>query len=129
MKHCPECNVEYLDTAVRCSDCDVELAFGPPPPPIPEVHPDREAETVYATGDPALIALVMSLLEDAKIEYFTKGYDIQDLIGIGRLGGLNFLTGPVEFMVYAEDAPAARELLAHLEDAAPEELAEDGPGT
>jgi hypothetical protein len=27
MKHCPECNVEYIDTAIRCSDCDVELAL------------------------------------------------------------------------------------------------------
>jgi hypothetical protein len=44
-------------------------------------------ETVYATGDPALVALVKSLLEDAEIECFTKGDEIQDLIGWGRLGG------------------------------------------
>ena len=70
MKHCPECNDEFIDTAIRCSDCDVELASGPP---VPEEHPDPKLETVYATGDPALVALAKSLLEDAGIEYFTKG--------------------------------------------------------
>jgi hypothetical protein len=126
MKHCPECNVEYIDTAIRCSNCDVELTLGPA---IQEEHPDPKIETVYATGDPALVALVKSLLEDAEIEYFTKGYEIQDLIGIGRLGGLNFVIGPVEFVVAAEDAPTARELLAHLDDAVPDEVPEEEPGT
>ena len=124
MKHCPECNVEYSDTAIRCSDCDLELALGPA---VPEEHPDPEIETVFATGDPALVALAKSLLEDAKIEYFTKGYEIQDLIGIGVLGGLNYVTGPVEFLVAGKDAPTARELLAHL-DAVPDEPPDEEPG-
>ena len=126
MKHCPECNVEYIDTAIRCSDCDVELTLGPP---TPEEHPDPKIETVYATGDPALITVVKSLLEDAEIEYFTKGYEIQDLVGIGRLGGFNNTIGPVEFVVAAKDAPTARELLAHLGDAVPDEPPEAEPGT
>jgi len=124
MKHCPECNVEYIDTAVRCSDCDVELALGPS---IPEEHPDPKIETVYATGDAARVTLAKSLLEDAEIEYFTKGYEIQNLIGIGVLGGLNYVTGPVEFLVAARDAPTARELLAHLDAAVPDELPEEEP--
>jgi hypothetical protein len=126
MKHCPECNVEYIDAAIRCSDCDIELALGPA---IPEEHPDPKIETVYATGDPALVALAKSLLEDAEIEYFTKGYEIQNLIGIGSLGGLNYAIGPVEFVVAAKDAPAAQELLAQIEDAIPDELPEEEPGS
>jgi hypothetical protein len=129
MKHCPECNVEYIDTAIRCSDCDVELILGPPIPPIPEEHPDPKIETVYATGDPALVTVVKSLLEDAGIEYFTKGYEIQDLVGIGTLGGFNNIIGPVEFVVAAKDAPTARELLAHLDDSVPDKLPEEEPGT
>jgi hypothetical protein len=125
MKHCPECNVEYVDTAIKCSDCDVELTSGPA---IQEEHPDPKIETVYATGDPALVALAKSLLEDAGIEYGTKGDDIQ-LFGGGRLGGFNILCGPVEFVVAAEDAPTARELLAHLDDAVPDELPEEESGT
>lgn len=126
MKHCPECNEEYVDTAIRCSDCNVELTLGPA---IQEEHPDPKLETVYATGDPALVALVISLLEGAQIEYFTKNNAIQDLIGIGGVGGLNYVTGPVEFVVPAKDAPTARELLVHLDDAVPDELPEEEPGT
>jgi hypothetical protein len=126
MKHCPECNVEYMDTAIRCSDCDVELTIGSS---IPEDHPDPKIETVYVTEDPALVVMAKSLLEDAKIEYYTKGDEIQDLFGVGRLGGLNILCGPVEFVVAAKDAPTARELLAHLNDAVPENLPEEEPGT
>jgi predicted ATP-dependent serine protease len=125
MKHCPECNVEYMDTAGRCSDCDVELALGPA---IQEEHPDPKIETVYATGDPALVAMAKSLLEDAKIEYFTKCDDIQ-LFGGGRLAGFNILCGPVEFLVTAEDAPTARELLDRLPAAVPDEPPEQEPGT
>jgi hypothetical protein len=126
MKHCPECNVEYRDTAIRCSECDLALALGPP---TEEEHPDLKLETVYATGNPGLVALVKSLLEDAEIEYFTKGDEIQDLIGWGRFAGLNYAIGPVEFVVASDDAPTAREMLAHLEDAVPEELPEEEPGT
>jgi hypothetical protein len=125
MKHCPECNVEYEDTATRCSDCDVELTLGPP---IPEEHPDPKMETVYATGDPALVALAKSLLEDAEIEYFTKGDEIQNLIGIGGLAGLGYVIEPVEFVVAAKDALTARELLAHLDDSVPDKLLEEEPG-
>jgi hypothetical protein len=64
-----------------------------------------------------------------RIEYFTKGDEIQDLFGAGRLGGLNILCGPMEFVVAAEDAPTARELLAHLDDAVPDKLPEEEPGT
>ena len=126
MKHCPECNVEYIDTAIRCSDCDVELALGPPIPSIPEEHPDPKIETVYATRNPTLVALAKSLLEDAEIEYFIKSYGIPGLANIG--GGLNCVNGPMEFVVAGKDAPTARELLAHLDDALPDEPSEEEPG-
>jgi hypothetical protein len=125
MKHCPECNVGYMDAATRCSDCDVELTLGPP---IPEEHPDPKIKTIYATGDPALVALAKSLLEEAEIEYFTKGYEFQDIVGSGWLGWLDDAIGPVEFLVAVEDAPTARELLAHLDNAVPDKLPEEEPG-
>jgi hypothetical protein len=124
MKHCPECNVEYIDTAIRCSDCDVELALGPA---IQEEHTDPKIETVYATRNPSLVALAKSLLEDAEIEYFTKSYGIP-LMG-GESGGLNYVNGPMEFLVGGKDAPTARELLAHLDVAISNEPPEEEPGT
>jgi hypothetical protein len=123
MKHCPECNVEYIDTAIRCSDCDVELALGPA---IQEEHSDPKIETVYATRNPTLGALAKSLLEDAEIEYFIKSYGIPGLANI--CGGLNCVNGPMEFVVAGKDAPKARELLAHLDDALPDERSEAEPG-
>jgi hypothetical protein len=116
MKRCPECNVEYLDTATRCSDCDVELTLGPPILEIPEEHPDPGVETVYTAEDPVLVARVESLLEEAGIEYFIK-----------RHGA--YITFPLlGFVVAAKDAPTARELLAHLEDALSNEPSEEEPG-
>jgi hypothetical protein len=113
MKHCPECNVEYIDTAIRCSNCDVELALGPV---IQEEHPDPGVETVYTAEDPVLVARVESLLEEAGIEYFIK-----------RPGA--YITFPLlGFVVAAKDAPTARELLAHLDDALPDEPSEEEPG-
>jgi hypothetical protein len=124
MKHCPECNVEYLDAAIRCSDCDVELAVGPA---IQEEHPDPKIETVYATRNPTLVALAKSLLEDAEIEYLTKSYGIP-LMG-GESGELDYVNGPVEFVVAGKDAPTARELLAHLDDAVSNEQPEEEQDT
>jgi len=126
MKHCPECNVEYIDAAIRCSGCDVELTLGPA---IQEEHPDPKIETVYATRNPTLVALAKSLLEDAEVEYFAKSYGIPGFSNPGTLGGLNYVTGPVEFQVAGKDAPTARELLAHLDDAVPDEPPEEEPGT
>jgi hypothetical protein len=127
MKHCPECNVEYIDTAIRCSDCDVELPIGPSIPSIPEEHPDPKIETVYAMSNPTLVALAKSLLEDAEIEYLTKSYGIP-LMG-GESGGLDYVNGPVEFVVAGKDAPTARELLAHFDDAVSNEQPEEEQDT
>jgi hypothetical protein len=116
MKHCPECNIEYMDTATRGSDCDVELALGAPIPEIPEEHPDPGVETVYTAEDPVLVSRVESLLEEARIEYFIK-----------RPGC--YITFPLlGFVVAAKDAPTARELLVHLEEALPDEPWEEAPG-
>lgn len=122
MKHCPECNVEYRDTAIRCSDCDVELAIGPP---TEDRRPDLKLESVYATSNPAIVALVKSLLDDAGIEYLAKGDAIQDLVGWGRFLGFNNPVAPFEFLVASEDAPAARDILARLEDPVPEDFEDE----
>jgi len=128
MKHCPECNVEYQEVALRCADCDVLLLAGSP---VEEDQgdPDVTLECVYATCEPALIALIKSILGDAGIEYFAKGDDIQDLFGWGRFATpVASVVGPVEFFVTKDDAEAAREILARLEEPAPELPMEDEPG-
>ena len=56
--------------------------------------------------------IVESLLADAGIRYLARGEQIQDLFGLGRLVGVNPITGPVEFAVAADDAQDARAVLA-----------------
>ncbi|HEU4764977.1 MAG TPA: DUF2007 domain-containing protein [Candidatus Eisenbacteria bacterium] len=127
MKHCPKCQLEYEDDAVTCSDCGARLRKGPRDRPAETPHPDVTLERVYATGDPAVIPLVKSLLDDDEIQYLAKGETIQDLFGWGRLGsGFNYVVGPVEFFVASEDAGRARELLSRLQDRAPEDSPDEG---
>jgi len=84
--------------------------------------------TVMVTGSPALIALAKSILDDAGIPYFPKGEGVQELFGVGRVGGTyNFVTGPVEIQVPSNYEKQARVLLADLETSYNvEELREEG---
>ena len=68
--------------------------------------------TVFETGNEAIVGLVKSMLDEAKIRYLAQGEGVQDLFGVGVLGtGFNIVTGPVVFQVMPEDAEYARELL------------------
>ena len=75
----------------------------------------REQVTVFATGDPGLMAIAKSIMQSADVLFATRGEGLQDIIGFGRMaGGINPLTGPMELQVRAEDAEDARLLLADL---------------
>jgi hypothetical protein len=64
--------------------------------------------TVFASGNPVLIATAKLALEAAGVRFLTKGEGIQDLIGLGRLfGGYNLATGPVQIQVERRDAADA----------------------
>jgi hypothetical protein len=67
--------------------------------------------TVFASSNPAELAVAKMLLEGAGVRYVTTGELVQDVIGVGRLFGGNLITGPVRLQVLAEDADEARELL------------------
>ncbi len=80
-----------------------------------ETERSDEPVTVLETGDPALLAVAKSLLEDAGIEFFAKGEGMQDLFAWGRTGtGFNPFIGPVQLQVAADAADEARELLRDL---------------
>lgn len=140
---CPRCGAEYRPGFTTCAECLVPLVERPPRDDretgsarrgakgddVPVAHgsgrldqdtgrprPDLELVTVFVTGDPAVVALAKSFLQSADIEFMTRGEGIQNLFGIGNLGvgGFNPITGPVEFLVAAEDADDARKLLEEL---------------
>ena len=108
---CPKCEEELAWDVMICPTCDVETVDRLPGP---EPTPDAELVPVLATGEAGLIAVAKSLLEAEKIDYFVRGDGLQDLFGYGRITSFNFVVGPAEFLVRAEDAERARELLNSL---------------
>lgn len=85
-----------------------------------EQHEKEDHErlvTVFETGNEAIVAVVKSILDEAKIKYLAQGDGVQDLFGVGVIGtGFNPITGPVVFQVMPEDADYARELLKDIVD-------------
>ncbi len=110
---CPECRSEYREGFTTCVDCEVALI----PELPPEDHGGEPLVTVFEGGEPGLLALVQSLLEDAGIPYFGLRESIQDLFGAGRIGGFSPVAGPVQIQVPESRAQEAEELLAQLESA------------
>lgn len=82
-----------------------------PAPPEPS-EPDAELVSVYASGNPALLPIVESLLRDAQIEFMNTGRSVQALQGAV---GSSFVV-PVEFWVRSEYAEQALELLADVDE-------------
>jgi hypothetical protein len=108
---CPTCGKELPWHVMVCPTCGVDTVDRLPGP---EPTPDVELVSVFAAGDPGLIAVAKSLLEGEAIDYFVRGDSLQDLAGLGRLTGYSYVFGPAEFWVRAEDADRARELLKDL---------------
>lgn len=74
------------------------------------VHTDPRLTRIFTTGDPALIALAQSLLEENGIEYLTKT-DVMNGLGVGA--------GLEEFWVRGDEAQLATDVLRDLIDASP----------
>jgi hypothetical protein len=104
---CPQCRSEYRPGFTRCSDCDVDLVWELPRDAHAE-HDEPNLVKAFETGNPALIPIVQSLLEDAKIECVIKNPRDYDVFNT------NPLLGPAEFWVREDEADAARELLDDL---------------
>ena len=72
---------------------------------------------VFESGNEAIIAVVKSILDEAKIQYLLEGEGVQDLFGVGVIGtGFNPITGPAVFKVLPEDVDYARELLKDVKE-------------
>jgi len=72
---------------------------------------------VFESGNEAVIAVVKSMLDEAKIKYLIEGEGVQDLFGVGVIGtGFNPITGPAVFKVLPEDEDYSKELLKDVKD-------------
>ena len=82
-----------------------------------EKTPERDLVCIFRTGDEGLVAIVKSILDGEGILYIARGAEVQDLFGVGRIGGsFNFAVGPVDFLVRPEDAPRSRAVLDALRE-------------
>lgn len=107
---CPKCGAEYREGFTKCSDCGVPLVEEAPGEPE-----FIEFVTVFRSGNPALLAMAKSILEDAGIEFIATGEALQDLFAWGRMGtGFNPIVGPAQIKVPQEDEEEALELLKQL---------------
>ncbi len=112
--YCPNCRAKYGQGLRVCPECEVSLTADlPPNGELDYVH----LTTVLETGSPSVISLAQTILEDNDIECLVKGEHVQQAMGArGASSGFNGLMGAAEIQVRPEDAEAAIDLLAHLEE-------------
>jgi hypothetical protein len=68
-------------------------------------------ETVFVASDPNERMVAESLLHEAGIPFESRNEDLQDLFGLGQIGGTNLIVGPVKLQAPTELAAEARSLL------------------
>jgi hypothetical protein len=106
---CPQCQHENPGDRTTCMECGAALVASDE-----RAEPDAKLVQVFETGDATLIPIVRSMLDEEGIEHLVQGEGVQELVGLGRVGGGNIAAGPVRLFVREDDAPRASELLAHL---------------
>jgi hypothetical protein len=124
--YCPQCRVEYRDGFTECSDCQVALLAGAPPPePSVPGDPSLELVAVLETNDRVELAMAKGLFENAGIPFFVLGQIatlVQDVDA--------FLHKWVRLQAPRDREAEARELLASLvqPEAGPQDAGEEQAG-
>lgn len=77
---------------------------------------DIQLVKVFETSDPGLLAVIESIFNENNIDFLTKNENLQELFGGGRIGGMNYILGPVQVWVREEDESTAKEVLAKLKE-------------
>ena len=117
--YCPQCGVEYRDGFAECSDCQVPLLPGSPPPEPPNpFDPTLDPVVILSTNDPVQFAMAKGLLEDEKIPFAVLGQIATLVTDVDP-----YLHKHMEIEVPGDRAAEARELLGPILE--PEESPQD----
>ena len=133
--YCPNCLVEYREGFTLCSDCQVELMEGPPPPtqnPGPETGLEWDQE--FDSTEPVCVLIeatavdaeiTVAALRSQGVRAFAEGTGLDQWSVAGNIGQMTRVRGPLnEFriMVYPDDLNRARRAidLAQAEPSEPE---------
>ncbi len=82
---------------------------------VTRMEDDKPMAIVFETSDYGLFEMAKSLLQANAIDFVTSKESLQDVIGGGRMGGLNIVAGPAQLAVPENQLERARELLADLD--------------
>lgn len=126
-KHCPECEIEYVELATVCSDCGGELTWGALPESLPPL-PFSDDLIRVAGGETLLMKALVSELNEAGIPHhlaqdpdaprFTNIYGVPN--GYDPLkafaGADPYITPSWSLLVQPDDAETARQLVAQHDE-------------
>lgn len=71
--HCPECGAKFTDALDACPQCRRVV----------------RTECVFSSSDPALVAVVQSVLDGAGADYLVFGRGVQGVLPADALGGVS----------------------------------------
>lgn len=79
---------------------------------VDRIPDDLKLVTVYIPEHEAEHLAILSLLESAGIECYSKNAGVQNLFGLGQIGtGFNVATGPIEIQVSENKLEEAKEVI------------------
>ena len=109
---CPECEGEFREDIAVCPDCGVHLVHALPE----EIRDTRPLVAVFSTADPAVLPVVMSLLDETDIPYTIKGEETFGLFPGTAVGlAIDPKGRAAEVLVPSARADEARQLLSDLD--------------
>jgi hypothetical protein len=122
---CPQCGAEYRPGFTACADCEVPLTPAAPDEPL---HPEPRLEVLTEIVEPALLPVIVSLLQSAGIQPVVNGEEIMGLWPLGQAGSGWTGWGRGLSVVVQVNADRAEEAKALLAAAQEDGLMEDEQG-
>ena len=112
---CPRCQSEPREGAETCATCGTSLLKTEGS--ACEDETPVELVTILESSDARFFLAARSRLDGARIAHLSRGDGLRELFGARHpSGGPRRTEGPIEILVRKQDAAAAAELLATLDD-------------